>query len=187
LITKYAVTTPGWAYRGRKGPQLPGNREPGRRDRGVSIAAERPDHLLTGSWKTHQMSSPVPRTVKAIETSELMRLDDEARAYGFNRHHGPGWLATNAAPSAIHYLHPVVVHAAGRRPEFSPHWRCTLLLTLRDDQEVFSLLDVWPQTFEQLPETLDAETKSTISQRLLQGNLPTQAQWVASHAGDDSE
>jgi hypothetical protein len=133
------------------------------------------------------MSSAVPRTVKAIETTELLRLDDEARARGFNRHHGPGWLATNAAPSAIHYLHPVMVHAGGRQPEFSPHWRCTLLLKLRDDQEVVSLLDIWPPSFEQLPETLDAETKSAISHRLLQENLPTQAQWVASNAGDDGE
>ncbi|HEY0534341.1 MAG TPA: hypothetical protein VGD29_22375 [Actinoplanes sp.] len=133
------------------------------------------------------MSSSVPRTVKAIETIELLRLDDEARACGFNRHHGPGWLATNAAPSAIHYLHPVVVHAAGRRPEFSPHWRCALLLKLHDDQEIFSLLDVWPPSFEALAETLDAETKSAISHQLLEGNLPTQAQWVASHAGDQGE
>ncbi|WP_247678052.1 hypothetical protein [Micromonospora sp. C72] len=126
------------------------------------------------------MSSTVPRTVKAIETNELLRLDDEARARGFNRHHGAGWLATNAAPSAIHYLHPVVVHQAGRRPEFTPHWRCALLLKLHDAQEVFSLLDVWPPSFEQLPETLQAEAKSAISHRLLEGNLPTQAQWVAS-------
>jgi hypothetical protein len=133
------------------------------------------------------MSSTVPRTVKAIETTELLRLDDEARTRGFNRHHGPGWLAANATPSAIHYLHPVFVHKAGRRPEFTPHWRCALLLKLHDDQEVFSLLDVWPPSFEQLPETIDAETKSTISHRLLEGNLPTQAQWFASHAGGDDD
>jgi len=143
--------------------------------------------LLVGSWKTRQMSSSVPRTVKAIETPELIRLDDEARERGFNRHHGPGWLATNVAPSAIHYLHPVVVHNAGGRPEFSPHWRCALLLKLPDDQEIFSLLDVWPPSFEALPETLDAETKSTISHQLLEGNLPTQAQWAASNAGDHGE
>ena len=143
--------------------------------------------LLLGSWKTHEVSSSVPRTVKSIGTTELVRLDDEARERGFNRHHGPGWLATNAAPSAIHYLHPGVIHNAGRRPEFSPHWRCALLLTLRHDHEIFSLLDVWPPSFEALPETLDAETKSAISHRLLEGNLPTQAQGVASNAGDHGE
>ncbi|WP_122982441.1 hypothetical protein [Actinoplanes teichomyceticus] len=133
------------------------------------------------------MSSSVPRTVKAIDTAELLRLDEEARERGFNRHHGPGWLATNAAPSALHHLYPVVVHTAGRRPEFSPHWRCALLLKLHDGHEVFSLLDVWPPSFERLPETLDAGTKSAISHRLTRGNLPTQAQWVASRADDDGE
>ena len=48
------------------------------------------------------MSSAVPPTVKATGTTELMRLDDEARASGFNRHYEAAWLATNAAPSAIH-------------------------------------------------------------------------------------
>lgn len=95
-----------------------------------------------GAWKTLGVSCGVPRTVKAIDTAELIRLDAEAIAYGFKRNHGAGWLADYAALEAVHYLRPVFVHRAGRRPEFFPHWRCTLLLTLRDGQEVFSLLDV---------------------------------------------
>jgi hypothetical protein len=62
-----------------------------------------------------------------------------------------------------------------------------LLLTVRDDQEIFSLLDVWPPSFDQLPETLEAGAKSAIVRRLLQGNLPTQAEWVVANAGDDGE
>jgi hypothetical protein len=130
------------------------------------------------------MSSAVPRTVKEIDTAELIRLDDEARERGFNRHHGPGWLARNASPSAVHFLHPVLVHRAGRRPEFSPHWRCSLLLTVRDGQEVLSLLDIWPPSFDELPETLDVATKSAIAHRSLQGGLPTQAQWAAANPAD---
>ncbi|WP_406080908.1 hypothetical protein [Micromonospora sp. NBC_00858] len=128
------------------------------------------------------MSSSVPRTVKAIDAAELMRLDDEARDHGFNCHHGAGWLAANADLSTVHYLRPAMVHDAGRRPEFSPHWRCMLLLRVRDGQEVFSLLDIWPASFDQLPESLDAATKSAISYRLQFGGLLTQAQWIGSGA-----
>ncbi|GAA4568082.1 hypothetical protein GCM10023176_21790 [Micromonospora coerulea] len=124
------------------------------------------------------MSSSVPRTVKAIDTASLIRLDAEAIEYGFNRNHGLGWLAEHADPQALHYLRPFMVHRAGRRPEFSPHWRCMLLLTMRDAQEVFSLLDVWPASFDQLPETLDRATKQAVAHRLDYGKLPTQAQWA---------
>ncbi|MEV0431294.1 hypothetical protein [Micromonospora sp. NPDC050495] len=124
------------------------------------------------------MSCGVPRTVKAIDTAELIRLDAEAIAYGFNRNHRAGWLADYAALEAVHYLRPVFVHRAGRRAEFSPHWRCMLLLTMRDGQEIFSLLDVWPASFDRLPETLDSATKRAIAYRLDYGGLPTSAQWV---------
>ncbi|WP_433349668.1 hypothetical protein [Micromonospora sp. CA-111912] len=124
------------------------------------------------------MSSGVPRTVKAVDTSELVRLDAEAIECGLNRHHGAGWLVQFADPGAVHYLWPVLVHRASHRPEFSPHWRCMLLLTMRDGQQVFSLLDVLPASFEDLPETLDAATKTEISHRLEHEGLLTQAQWA---------
>ncbi|MGS2617638.1 hypothetical protein ACVCAH_24405 [Micromonospora sp. LZ34] len=125
------------------------------------------------------MSSGVPRTVKAVDTSELIRLDAEAIECGLNRNHGAGWLVEFADPEAVHYLRPVLVHRAAHQPEFSPHWRCMLLLTVRDGQQVFSLLDVMPASFEDLPETLNAATKAEITHRLEHGGLLTQAQWAA--------
>lgn len=124
------------------------------------------------------MSSGVPRTVKAVDTSELIRLDCEAIACGLNRNHGAGWLVEFADPEAVHYLWPVLVHRAAHRPKFSPHWRCLLLLTVRDGQQVSSLLDVLPMSFEDLPETLDATDKTEIACRLERGDLLTQAQWA---------
>ncbi|MET7671584.1 hypothetical protein [Micromonospora luteifusca] len=70
------------------------------------------------------MSSGAPRTVKAVDTSELIRLDAEAIECRLNRNHGAGWLAAFADPAAVHYLRPVLVHRAAHRPEISPHWRC---------------------------------------------------------------
>ncbi|MEU0154757.1 hypothetical protein [Micromonospora fulviviridis] len=43
---------------------------------------------------------------------------------------------------------------------------------------VFSLLDVLPASFEDLPETLDAATKTKIAHRLEHEGLLTQAQWA---------
>ncbi|MEU8387493.1 hypothetical protein [Micromonospora sp. NPDC048843] len=120
----------------------------------------------------------LPRTVKAIDTSGLIRLEAEAIAYRFNRNHGAGWLTEYAAPHATHYLRPVLVHRAAHRPEHSPHWRCTLLLTMRDGQEVFSLLDTWPPSFGEIPDTLSPATKEAIAHRLERGQLLTSAQWA---------
>ncbi|MEU4440449.1 hypothetical protein [Micromonospora chalcea] len=125
------------------------------------------------------MPSPVPRTVKAVDTATLIQLDTQAIEYGFSRNHGRGWLAKHAAPLALHYLHPFLLHRAGRRPELDPHWRCMLLLTVRDGQEIFSLLDVWPASFDRLPETLDRAAKQAIVDRLNHGELSTQAQWAS--------
>ncbi|MEG3632580.1 hypothetical protein [Micromonospora palythoicola] len=124
------------------------------------------------------MSTGVPRTVKAVDTPELIRLDAEAITCGLNRNHGAGWLVEFADLAAVHYLRPVLVHRAAHRPEFSPHWRCLLLLTVRDGQQVVSLLDVLPTSFKQLPETLDAATKTEAAHRMEHGGLLTQAQWA---------
>ncbi|MGX4657880.1 hypothetical protein ACWCHM_29795 [Micromonospora sp. SCSIO 07396] len=115
--------------------------------------------------------------VKAVDTSELIRLDAEAIECGLNRNHGVGWLMEFADPGAVHFLRPVLVHRAPHRPEVSPHWRCMLLLTMRDGQQIFSLLDVLPASFENLPETLDAAAQSEVIRRLESGGLLTQAQW----------
>jgi hypothetical protein len=42
----------------------------------------------------------------------------------------------------------------------SPQWRCELLLTVLTGEQILSLLDVLPATFDKLPETLDAASKS---------------------------
>ncbi|MET7747669.1 hypothetical protein [Micromonospora sp. NPDC005367] len=87
-----------------------------------------------------QQTPPVRRALRRIAASDTSQ--SPSASDGFNRHHGAGWLSEHAAIEAVHYLRPVFVHPPGRRPEFSPHWRCMLLLTMRDGQEVFSLVDV---------------------------------------------
>ncbi|PMR58799.1 hypothetical protein C1A38_22780 [Verrucosispora sp. ts21] len=99
----------------------------------------RPSGILEpgpGAWKTLGVSSGVPRTVKAIDTAELIRLDVEAIAYGFNRNHDAGWLAEHAALEAMHYLRPVLVHRARRtrlrsRSKLAHPYICLLIILMR--------------------------------------------------------
>jgi hypothetical protein len=108
---------------------------------------------------------------QVVDASTLAGLDDEARSRGFNRHHGPGWLVANADMSPQHYLNPFMVHRADHRPQFSPHWRCMLLLRMRDGQEVFSLLGIWPPTFMQIPELLTIHEKTELARSSSGGDL----------------
>lgn len=73
--------------------------------------------------ETRAMNSGVPRTVKAVSTSQLIRLDTEAIECGLNRNPSARWLVAIANLAAVHYLWPVLVHPAAHRPEFSPPTR----------------------------------------------------------------
>jgi hypothetical protein len=122
--------------------------------------------------------SGVPSLVKAVSTPELVRLDTEAIEFRLNRNHGADWLPKYADPEATHFLRPFMLHRLSHRPEVSPHLRCMLLLRMRDGQQVFSLLDVMPASFDALPDTLDTTTKTRIAHLLDAGGLLTQAQWA---------
>ncbi|MEV6968836.1 hypothetical protein AB0M47_27325 [Hamadaea sp. NPDC051192] len=125
------------------------------------------------------MTSGVPRTVKAVSTPELVRLDSQAIEFRLNRNHGAGWLTRYADPEATHFLRPFLLHRLSHRPEVSPHVRCMLLLRMRDGQQIFSLLDVMPASFDALPDTLDAAAMARIVHLLDHGGLPTQAEWAS--------
>jgi hypothetical protein len=68
------------------------------------------------------------------------------------------------------------VHRLRHRPEVSPQWRCQLLLTVSTGEQIWGLLDVLPDTFNKLPETLDAASKRDIVSRIEQA--VTQRAWA---------
>lgn len=76
------------------------------------------------------------------------------------------WLREHVAGAATHYLFPWLVHRLSHRPEVSPQWRCQLLLTVRTGEQILSLLDVLPATFQRLPETLTPSMKTDIARRM---------------------
>ncbi|MFC5147545.1 hypothetical protein [Streptomyces aureoversilis] len=112
------------------------------------------------------MTAPFPRTVRALGTEQLLLLEEEAAALRFNRRLTVEWVREHAAASATHYLFPLFVHELRHRPEVSPQWRCHLLLTVVTGEEIVSLLDVRPASFQALPESLDPATKTDVRRRM---------------------
>ncbi|MDJ0466278.1 hypothetical protein [Streptomyces sp. H27-C3] len=122
------------------------------------------------------MAPTLPRTIRAVDTEQLLDLEREAGAYGFSQQLPVDWLRDHLAPGATHYLSPALVHHLSHRPEVSPQWRCELLLTAPSGEQFLSLLDMLPATFGKLPETLDATVKTDIASRM--ERAPAQREWA---------
>ncbi|WP_455362086.1 hypothetical protein [Streptomyces sp. SYSU K21746] len=122
------------------------------------------------------MAASPPRTIRAVDTERLLDLEQEAAAYGFSQRLPVEWLREHVTAGATHYLFPALVHQLSHRPEVSPHWRCELLLTAPSGEQFLSLLDVLPATFDKLPETLDAASKTDIVGRM--ERAPAQREWA---------
>ncbi|MBC2873724.1 MULTISPECIES: hypothetical protein [Streptomyces] len=112
------------------------------------------------------MTPTLPRTVRAVDTARLLDLAQEAATHGFSQRLPVGWLQEHLAAEATHYLFPTLVQRLTHRPEVPPQWRCQQLLTVRTGEQVLGLPDVLPDTFEQIPETLDTASKKDIASRI---------------------
>ncbi|MDQ0934006.1 hypothetical protein [Streptomyces turgidiscabies] len=121
------------------------------------------------------MAPALPRTVRAVDTDQLLDLEQEAATCGFSQRLPVDWLREHLATEATHYLFPTLVHQLRHRPEVSPQWRCQLLLTVTTGEQIWGLLDVLPDTFDRLPETLDEASKKDIVSRI--ERAVTQREW----------
>ncbi|MER5890591.1 hypothetical protein ABT160_42765 [Streptomyces sp. NPDC001941] len=121
------------------------------------------------------MVSARPRTVRAVDTNQLLDLEQEAATLGFSQRLPVHWLRKHLDAEATHYVCPTIVHQLRHRPEVSPQWRCQLLLTVTTGEEIWGLLDVLPDTLDRLPNTLDAAVEKEIVNRLERAT--TQREW----------
>ncbi|EST32814.1 hypothetical protein [Streptomyces niveus] len=112
------------------------------------------------------MTSPLPRTVRAVDTTSLLDLAQEAALHGFSQRLPVEWLQENLAAEATHYLFPTLVHRLAHRPETPLQWRCQQLLTVSTGEQILGLLDVMPGTFDKISETLDTASKVDIVSRI---------------------
>lgn len=95
--------------------------------------------------------------------------------HGFSQRLPVDWLQEHLAAEATHYLFPTLVQHLRHRPEMPMQWRCQQLLTVRTGEQIWGLLDVLPDTFARIPETLDAASKKDIVSRI--GQAVTQREW----------
>ncbi|WP_030807801.1 hypothetical protein [Streptomyces sp. NRRL S-337] len=128
------------------------------------------------------MAPALPRTVRAVDTDQLLALEQEAATCGFSQRLPVDWLQEHLAAEATHYLFPTVVHQLRHRPEVSPQWRCPVLLRVRTGEQVWGLLDVLPDTFDKIPETLGPDSKKDIASRM--EHAVTQREWAERMAAD---
>ncbi|MDQ1068813.1 hypothetical protein QFZ32_004253 [Streptomyces canus] len=74
--------------------------------------------------------------------------------HGFSQRLPVDWLREHLAAEATHYLFPTLVQRLTHRPETPLQWRCQKLLTVNTGEQIWGLLNVLPDTFDKIPETL---------------------------------
>ncbi|MFF4434673.1 hypothetical protein ACFYZ4_36645 [Streptomyces sp. NPDC001513] len=128
------------------------------------------------------MTPPLPRTVRAVNTAQLLDLAQEAAMHGFSQRLPVDWLHKHLAAEATHYLFPTLVQRLTHRPEMPLQWRCQQLLTVSTGEQIWGLLDILPGTFDKIPETLDTASKKDIVTRIERAE--TVREWVERTAAD---
>ncbi|MFF4324477.1 hypothetical protein [Streptomyces sp. NPDC001568] len=122
------------------------------------------------------LDQPLPRELKAVDSSSLFKLEERACGLGLSQRLDPAWVQANAAPDGTHYLWPAMWHSLSHRPDVPRQLRCELLITLRAGDRVKSLLDVLPDDFTPLPRATSREEGMQVSQ--LFDHAPSVREWL---------
>ncbi|MFH8628106.1 hypothetical protein ACH4A8_40510 [Streptomyces vietnamensis] len=122
------------------------------------------------------MTPTLPRTVRAVDTAHLLDLAQEAATHSFSQRLPVDWLREHLAAEATHYLFPTLVQRLTHRPEMPLQWRCQQLLVVNTGEQIWGLLDILPDTFDKIPETLDTASKKDIVSRI--GRAVTVREWM---------
>ncbi|MET7753599.1 hypothetical protein ABZT27_02675 [Streptomyces sp. NPDC005389] len=128
------------------------------------------------------MTPTLPRTVRAVNTAQLLDLAQEAAMHSFSQRLPVDWLRRHLAAEATHYLLPTLVQRLTHRPEMPLQWRCQQLLTVSTGEQILGLLDVLPDTFDKISETLDTAAKKDIVSRI--ERAVSVREWVERMAAD---
>ncbi|MEU3558560.1 hypothetical protein [Kitasatospora sp. NPDC006786] len=126
---------------------------------------------------------PVPRELKVLDTTSLIRLEERACELGLNQRLDPVWVQANAASNGTHYLWPALWNSLPHRPGIPRQIRCELLITLRSGDRVMSLLDVLPGGFAPLARVTSRAEGMQVSQLL--DSSPSVREWLLSRGVPD--
>lgn len=80
--------------------------------------------------------------------------------HGFSQRRPVDWLQEHLAVEATHDLFPTLVQRLTHRPEVPLQWTSQQLLTVSTGEQIWSLLDVLPDTFDKIAETLGTRRPS---------------------------
>lgn len=119
---------------------------------------------------------PVPRELKVLDTTSLVRLEERACELSLNQRLDPAWVQAHAAPDGTHYLWPALWNSLPHRPGIPRQIRCELLITLHAGDRVMSLLDVLPGDFAPLSRVTSRAEGMQVS-RLLDTS-PSVKEWL---------
>ncbi|QES53038.1 hypothetical protein DEJ51_01150 [Streptomyces venezuelae] len=128
------------------------------------VTLRRQTGILLGRWpvRTPAGRRPLPaqaRVLKALDTEGVCALNDEAHRLRLGLGGSGSWLRAHLAPDGVHYLlpDPADYYWPGN-PDSSGGgirwWQCTMLLRMRDGEQVASMVAVLPGTFAALPSTV---------------------------------
>jgi hypothetical protein len=122
-------------------------------------------------------TSTLPATVIRVDTITVLDLEGEADEHDLSQRLSREWLASRISGNGPHYLRPSLVHQLSHRPDANPQWRCEVLITMRDGEQVLSILDVLPQSFERLSDDLSPSEKRTIAKHMNSGKVRAVKEW----------
>lgn len=129
-----------------------------------------------GQHGVMDFDQPLPRELKAVDSSSLFRLEERACDLGLSQRLDPAWVQAIAVPDGTHYLWPALWHSLSHRPDVPRQLRCELLITLRAGGRVASLLDVLPDDFTPLSRVASREEGIHVSQLL--EHAPSVREWL---------
>ncbi|MEU4066525.1 hypothetical protein AB0F25_29785 [Streptomyces wedmorensis] len=149
--------------------------------------------LLLRRWpvKAPAGRQPLPseaNVLKALDTEAVCALNDEARRLRLGLSGGGSWLRAHLAPDGVHYLLPDPAsyywpgspNADGGEIDW---WQCTMLLQMRNGEQVGGMVAVLPETFTALPSTLPRKKQLRLVHRVRSIERDT-SQWGRDHKAE---
>ncbi|MDG4827441.1 hypothetical protein O7635_36830 [Asanoa sp. WMMD1127] len=137
---------------------------PVHRRRSPSLTLRQETGAFLGRWpvKAPAGEQPLPpeaNVLKALDTSSMCALHEEAEQLRLGLGKGGPWLKAHLDPDGIHYLVPDPASyywpGGSDGPGFEIRWwQCTALLRMYDGEQVSSMIAVLPETFTALSSSL---------------------------------
>ena len=156
---------------------------PGEISAAANLATEpRPDAALLALAVSRALSSVAVQSFKNVRWPLTWPSSHHVASSSRSRLTGSG---STLPAGATHYLFSALVQRLTHCPEVPLWWTCPQPLTVRTGEQIWGLLDVLPDTFDKIPETLDTASKTDTANRI--EHAVTVYEWMERMADGQSE